>query len=60
MTEQDGLVHAMAEDLEGIARHFGQVRDAMKVEEDGATIDSEDFKSEYDQPRCKLLILTYM
>ncbi|KAG9088565.1 autophagy protein 17 [Ceratobasidium sp. UAMH 11750] len=44
MTEQDALVHAMAEDLEGIAKHFGQVRDAMKVEEDGGAINSEDLK----------------
>ncbi|KAG9126768.1 autophagy protein 17 [Ceratobasidium sp. 392] len=44
MTEQDSLVHAMAEDLEGIARHFGQVRDAMKVEETGGVINSEDLK----------------
>ncbi|KAG8775002.1 autophagy protein 17 [Ceratobasidium sp. 428] len=44
MTEQNALVHAMAEDLEGIARHFGQVRDAMKVEENGGAISSEDLK----------------
>ncbi|KAG8708229.1 autophagy protein 17, partial [Ceratobasidium sp. 395] len=46
MTEQNALVHAMAEDLEGIARHFGQVRDAMKVEENGAAISSEDLKKQ--------------
>ncbi|KAG8747338.1 autophagy protein 17 [Ceratobasidium sp. 414] len=46
MTEQDALVRAMAEDLEGIARHFGQVRDAMKVEEDGGAINSEDLKKQ--------------
>lgn len=46
MTEQDGLVNAMAEDLEGIARHYGQVRDALTVEEGGAIIDQEDLKSE--------------
>lgn len=45
MTEQDGLVNAMAEDLEGIARHYGQVRDALTVEEGGAIIDQEDLKT---------------
>ncbi|QRV89892.1 autophagy protein APG17 [Ceratobasidium sp. AG-Ba] len=45
ITEQDDLVRAMAEDLEGIARHFGQVRDAMKVEENGDVINPEDLQT---------------
>lgn len=52
MTEQDGLVHAMAEDLEGIAKHYGQVRDALTVEEGGATINQEDLKSELPSEEC--------
>ncbi|KAG8691409.1 autophagy protein 17 [Ceratobasidium sp. 423] len=46
MTEQDRLVRAMAEDLEGIARHFGQVKDAMQVEDDGGVINMDDIRSE--------------
>ncbi|CAE6335090.1 unnamed protein product [Rhizoctonia solani] len=45
MTEQDRLVHAMAEDLEGIARHFGQVKDALQVEDDGGVIDMDDIRT---------------
>jgi hypothetical protein len=45
MTEQDRLVHAMAEDLEGIARHFGQVKDALQVEDDGGFINMDDIRS---------------
>ncbi|CAE6406702.1 unnamed protein product [Rhizoctonia solani] len=44
MTEQDRLVHAMAEDLEGIARHFGQVKDALQVEDDGGFINMDDIR----------------
>ncbi|KAF8751607.1 Autophagy protein Apg17 [Rhizoctonia solani] len=45
MTEQDRLVHAMAEDLEGIARHFGQVKDALQVEDDGGVINMDDIRT---------------
>lgn len=44
-TEKDQLVRGMAEDLEGIVRHFGQVKDAMRVEDDGGVIDLEDLKT---------------
>ena len=55
MTDQDGLVNAMAEDLEGIARHYGQVRDALTVEEGGVTIAQEDLKSELPSVACAIL-----
>ncbi|CAE6442611.1 unnamed protein product [Rhizoctonia solani] len=45
MTEQDRLVRAMAEDLEGIARHFGQVKDAMQVKDDGGFINIDDLRT---------------
>lgn len=47
LADRDKLVHAMAEDLEGIARHFGQVKDAMQVEDDGGVLNAEDFQSEH-------------
>ncbi|CAE6376383.1 unnamed protein product [Rhizoctonia solani] len=54
MTEQDGLVRSMAEDLEGIARHFGQVKDAMQVEDDGGVINIDDLRT-LDQDTKELL-----
>ncbi|CAE6354086.1 unnamed protein product [Rhizoctonia solani] len=45
MTEQDRLVRAMAVDLESIARHFGQVKDAMQVEDDGGVIEIDDLRT---------------
>ncbi|CAE6510891.1 unnamed protein product [Rhizoctonia solani] len=45
MIKQDRLVRAMAEDLEGIARHFGQMRDAMQVEDDGGVINMDDLRT---------------
>ncbi|CAE6443797.1 hypothetical protein ACGC1H_002506 [Rhizoctonia solani] len=54
MTEQDRLVRAMAEDLEGIARHFGQVKDAMQVEDDGGVINMDDLRT-LDQDTKELL-----
>ncbi|CAE6475123.1 unnamed protein product [Rhizoctonia solani] len=45
MTEQDRLVRAMAEDLEGVAQHFGQVKDAMQVEDDGGAINADDIRT---------------